>query len=100
MPIRNKFNDLQELIKGNIDVVMIAETKIGASFITAQYLLNNYHQPFRLDVIANVEALIKDGKRLGYFLNSNNLVNLVKTNTCFKGNGSCIDLINEQEILL
>ena len=24
-------------------------------------------------------------KRLGYFLNSNNLVNLVKTNTCFKG---------------
>ena len=29
--IRNKFNDLQELIKGNIDVVMIAETKIDAS---------------------------------------------------------------------
>ena len=26
--IRNKFNDLQELIKGNIDVVMIAETKM------------------------------------------------------------------------
>ena len=32
-------------------------------------------------------------KRLGYFLNSNNLVNLVKTNTYFKGSGSCIDLI-------
>ena len=32
-------------------------------------------------------------KRLGYFSNSNNLVNLVKTNTCFKGSGSCIDLI-------
>ena len=32
-------------------------------------------------------------KRLGYFLNSNNLVNLVKTNTCFKGSSSCIDLI-------
>ena len=32
-------------------------------------------------------------KRLGYFLNSNNLVNLVKTNTCFKGSGSCIGLI-------
>ena len=32
-------------------------------------------------------------KRLRYFLNSNNLVNLVKTNTCFKGSGSCIDLI-------
>ena len=32
-------------------------------------------------------------KRLGYFLNSNNLVNLVKTNTCFKDSGSCIDSI-------
>ena len=33
--IRNKFKDLQELIKGNLDVVMIAETKINASFTTA-----------------------------------------------------------------
>ena len=31
------FNDLQELIKGNIDAVMIAETKIDASFTTAQF---------------------------------------------------------------
>ena len=36
-------------------------------------------------------------KRLGYFLNSSNRVNLVETNTfalsqCFKGSGSCIDL--------
>ena len=35
--IRNMFNDLQELIKGNIDAVMIAETKIDASFTTAQF---------------------------------------------------------------
>ena len=27
------------------------------------------------------------------FLDSNNLTNLIKTNTCFKGKGSCIDLI-------
>ena len=26
------------------------------------------------------------------FLDSNNLSNLVKSNTCFKGKGSCIDL--------
>ena len=32
-------------------------------------------------------------KRLRYFSNINNLVNLVKTNNCFKGSGSCIDLI-------
>ena len=29
---------------------MIAETKIDASFATAQFLLDNYHQPFRLDI--------------------------------------------------
>ena len=32
-------------------------------------------------------------KSLGYFLNSNSLVNLLETNTCFKGSGSCIGLI-------
>ena len=31
--------------------------------------------------------------RVGYFLNSNNLVNVVKTNNCFKGSSSCMDLI-------
>ena len=48
--IRNKFNDLEESIKSNIDVVRIAETKIDASFTKAQFLLDNYHQPFRLDI--------------------------------------------------
>ena len=32
-------------------------------------------------------------KRLGYFLNSNNVVKFVKANACFKGSGSCTDLI-------
>ena len=48
--IRNKFNNLQELIKDNIDVVIIAETKIDASFSTAQNLIDDYHQPFRLHI--------------------------------------------------
>ena len=48
--IRNTFNDLQEVIKDNIDVALIAETKIDASFTTAQFLLDNYHKPFRLDI--------------------------------------------------
>ena len=29
---------------------MIAETKINTSFTTAQFLLDNYRQPFRLDI--------------------------------------------------
>ena len=37
-------------------------------------------------------------KRLGHFLDSNILVNLVKTNACFKGRGLYIE--NIQEIFL
>ena len=48
--IRNKFNDLQEVIKGKTDVAKIAETTIDASFTTAQFLVDNYHQPYRLDI--------------------------------------------------
>ena len=150
---------------------MIAETKIDASFTTVQFLLDNYHQPFRLDInsksggilvyvkssvpsrklkcdvlLKSIQAfpfelnlrkekrqvisiyrppsqesefflnsltiildyftkayvnylileefnLEPNDKRLEYFLNSDKLVNLVKTNTYFKGSDSCIDLI-------
>ena len=41
--IKNKSNDLQELIKDNIEVAMIAETKTDASFTKTQILLDNYH---------------------------------------------------------
>ena len=34
-----------------------------------------------------------DGKRLGHFVDSTNLVNLVKSNTYVKGSGSFIELI-------
>ena len=30
---------------------------------------------------------------LKHLMNSNALYNLIKVNTCFKGNGTCIDLI-------
>ena len=30
--IRNKFENLREIIKQNVDVLAVAETKIGASF--------------------------------------------------------------------
>ena len=34
---------MQELIKDNIEVAMIAETKTDASFTKTQILLDNYH---------------------------------------------------------
>ena len=43
--IRNKFSNLQQGIKGSVDIPIIAETKIDSSFPTAQFHLSNYHTP-------------------------------------------------------
>ena len=48
--VRNKFTDFQEMINGNVDVVSIAETKIDASFPSAQFVLEGYHSPYHLDI--------------------------------------------------
>ena len=169
--VRNKFTDLQTIINKNADIVSIAETKLDASFPSAQFTLEGYHTPYRLDInnksggilvyvkssipsrclcyeelrisiqatpfeinlrkekwlvisiyrapsqnreyflnsltkIINYFANTYDNhlilgdynleptdSALMGFLDSNSLTNLIKTNTCFKGKGSCIDLI-------
>ena len=169
--MRNKFSDLQKIINGNVDIVSIAETKIDASFPSAQFVLDGYHLPYHMDVTERkggilvyvkssipslrltcgnlcdstqaipFEINLRKEKWLvisvyrpptqdrEYFLNSltklidlfckkydnylimgdfsmestesafsnflssNNLSNLMKKNTCFKGTSSCIDLI-------
>ena len=48
--VRNKFTDFQEIINGNVNVVSIAETKIDASFPFAQFVLEGYHSPYRLEI--------------------------------------------------
>ena len=48
--MRNKFTDLQTIINGNVDIVSIAETKLDASFPSAQFTLEGYHTPYRLDI--------------------------------------------------
>ena len=48
--VRNKFENLREIIKQNVDVLAVAETKIDASFLSAQYFLEGYHSPYRLDI--------------------------------------------------
>ena len=166
--VRNKFSDFQEIINGNVDVISIAETKIDASFPSAQFVFEGYHSPYRLDVsnrsggipvyvkssipsrrlscenlcdsiqavpfeinlrkekwlvisiyrppshnseyfLNNLTKMIDlfadtydnylimgdfnmepSDPSLKAFLNSNNLYNLIKSNTCFKGKGSCI----------
>ena len=153
-----------------MDVVSIAETKIDASFPSAQFVLEGYHSPYRLDVssrsggilvyvkssipsrrlscenlcnsvqaipfeinlrkekwlvisiyrppsqnseyfLNNLTVMIdffadtydnylimgdfnieQSDPSLKAFLNSNNLYNLINSNTCIKGKGSCIEL--------
>ena len=48
--VRNKFDSLQEIVMGKVDILVVAETKIDASFPTAQFSAERYHKPYRLDV--------------------------------------------------
>ena len=47
--IRNKFDDLRNLVVGNIDILLISETKIDASFPKKQFIIDGYTLPYRLD---------------------------------------------------
>ena len=47
--LRNKFIDLQFLIKDNIDVLLVTETKLDISFPTSQFIIEGYSTPFRFD---------------------------------------------------
>ena len=51
--MRNKLEFLKEEIQDNIDILMISETKIDASFPIDKFLLNHYSTTFCLDCIAH-----------------------------------------------
>ena len=56
-------------------------------------LLDFYSQDYDNKVILGDFNLEPSNPRIVSFLNNQNLFNLVKSNTCFKGEGSCIDSI-------
>ena len=47
--IRNKIELLPEAVLGNIDILMVSETKIDMSFPTSQFVIQGFAAPFRLD---------------------------------------------------
>ena len=47
--LRNNLEFLISLIKDNIDVLMISETKLAESFPTSQFMINGFSTPFGLD---------------------------------------------------
>ena len=56
--IRNKFTGFSEMIGENIDILVISETKIDASFPTSQFLINGFKSPYRLDVSGNSGGIL------------------------------------------
>ena len=51
--LRNKFESLKLLIKGNIDILVITESKLDDSFPSQQFIIEGYALPFRLDKSSN-----------------------------------------------
>ena len=47
--IRNKFELLAEAVMGNVDILMVTETKIDESFPTNQFIILGFTSPYRFD---------------------------------------------------
>ena len=47
--LRNKFESLKMLIIGNIDILVITESKLDESFTTQQFAIEGYLLPYRID---------------------------------------------------
>ena len=47
--IPNKFDALEIIIPGNIDMFVLTETKLDVSFPTAQFCIEGFSTPYRLD---------------------------------------------------
>ena len=44
--VRNKFKNMSSLISENVEILIVAETKLDSSFPTAQFLIPGFHHPF------------------------------------------------------
>ena len=47
--IRNKFDALSFITDTNIDILLISETKLNDSFLSAQFRLKGFCTPYRID---------------------------------------------------
>ena len=51
--IRNKFHFLEKEVSANLDIVLISETEVDDSFLSAQFLLDGFLKPYRLGRCSN-----------------------------------------------
>ena len=47
--VRKKFKLLSDIIKNNINVLMISGTKLGSSFPNGQFQIHGYSEPYKFD---------------------------------------------------
>ena len=47
--IRNKFDSVRTAIVNYVDIFIAAETKINESLLTAQFAIDGFHKPLRVD---------------------------------------------------
>ena len=47
--LRNKFNQLQELVLKHVDILVLTETKLDDSFPNSQFSVDGFSEPFRID---------------------------------------------------
>ena len=51
--LRNKFEEVKSLISGNIDVLVLNETKLDSSFPSEQFFIPGFSPPYRMDKTGN-----------------------------------------------
>ena len=51
--LRNKFDALVHIISGNVDILVIVETKLDQTFPENQFRINGFKKPYRRDRTAN-----------------------------------------------
>ena len=56
--LRNKFEALKLIMRGNIDILIITESKLDESFTKSQFNIDGYAPPFRIDRTKNGGGVI------------------------------------------
>ena len=56
--VRNKFEQFSHMMKGMLDIIVIAETKLDSSFPSNQFTISGFKSPIRLDISSNSGGIL------------------------------------------
>ena len=56
--VRNKFEKFSHMMKGMLDIIVIAETKLDSSFPSNQFTISGFKSPIRLDITSNSGGIL------------------------------------------